>query len=393
MTETDPLGQPGRLAKDVAAHAASSIRPTSFLHERWPAADVERWSAELRPRLIDLLHYAPPPVDLAPELLSREDHGDHVRERLTFATSPWSRVPCDLLIPKRPRDGAWPAPAVVALHCHSGVYRWGIEKIVEAADPAHEHPFLPSFRDRAYGGRGYANALARRGYVVAVIDAYYFGQRGLGYPHGQWPEPYRADEASLEPDTDPWLSLLTRAHREQQGRVAGAIFQAGATWPGLHVWDDRKTIDLLQSRPEVDPSRIGTVGLSVGGYRAAHLVAADERIRAAAVVGWMCSFAELWPLSAWPNTVGWMHYVPGLFPQLDLPDVALLACPRPLLVIQGSQDRLFPLDGVKRTLAHIRAGYEKAGAAERYASTIYDAPHRFDLAMQQEAFAWLDRWL
>jgi dienelactone hydrolase len=264
---------------------------------------------------------------------------------------------------------------------------------VEPADPAADHPFLRAFRERAYGGRGYANELARRGYVVAVIDAFYFGERGLGYPHGAWPEPYRAEEAALAPDSEAWLALLTRAHREVQGRVAGALFQAGVTWPGVHVWDDKRTIDYLRSRPEVDGERIGCVGLSVGGYRAAHLASADERVRAAVVVGWMCGLADLWPVSAWPNTVGWMHYVPGLFQELDLPDTAMLTCPRPLLVIQGSQDRLFPLEGVRRALARIEEAYEKADVADRYASRIYDAPHQFNLAMQEEAFAWLDRWL
>jgi hypothetical protein len=91
--------------------------------------------------------------------------------------------------------------------------------------------------------------------------------------------------------------------------------------------------------------------------------------------------------------VGWVHHVPGLYQELDLPDVAALACPRPLLVIQGSQDRLFPLDGVHRALAKIGAVYERAGIPERYAGRIYDAPHQFNLAMQDEASAWLDRWL
>jgi hypothetical protein len=107
----------------------------------------------------------------------------------------------------------------------------------------------------------------------------------------------------------------------------------------------------------------------------------------------MCRFGDLWPVMAWPNSVGWVHYVPGLYQEFDLPDVAGLACPRPLLVIQGSRDRLFPLHGVERALARIGAIYAQAGAPDRYAGRIYDAPHQFNLAMQDEAFAWLDRWL
>jgi dienelactone hydrolase len=387
---TDMLANCGEVAAAIAAAAPHS---RSFLQPHLEVHDLERWRSETRARFIDLLHYSPPACPLAPEVQHRQDHPDYRHETVWFSTAPWSRVPCDLLVPTRPRDGRWPAPAVVALHCHGGVYRWGRAKIVEPADPASDHPFLKAFRERSYGGRGYANELARRGYVVAVIDAFYFGERRLQYPHGAWPEPYRDQEASLEPDSEEWLALLHRAHREVQPRVAGALFQAGATWPGIHVWDDRRTIDYLQSRPEVDGSRIGCVGLSVGGYRAAHLVAADERIGAAAVVGWMCGFTHLWPVTDWPNTVGWMHYVPGLFQELDLPDTVTLACPRPLLVMQGSQDRLFPLSGVQHTLDRIGQAYAKVGMADRYLSRIFDAPHQFNLAMQEEAFAWFDHWL
>ncbi|MBI3971606.1 MAG: hypothetical protein HY332_09995 [Chloroflexi bacterium] len=327
------------------------------------------------------------------ELAGREDYGDHIRESIQLTTAPWSRVPCEVLIPKRPRDGRWPAPAVVALHCHGGVFRWGREKIVAPLDPAADHSVLRRYRETLYGGRGYANELARRGYVVAVIDAFYFGERRLRYPHGGWPEPYRTDEAALEPDSDEWLRLLNRVHQEIQPRVAGALFQAGVTWPGVYASDDRRTIDYLQTRADVDPDRIACVGLSVGGYRSAFLVAADERIRAAVTVGWMCGLGDLWPVGRWPNSVGWVHYVPGLYQELDLPDVASLACPRPLLVIQGSKDRLFPLEGVQRALGKLDAVYDKAGATGHFQGSIYDAPHQFNPAMQEEAFAWLDRWL
>ena len=386
----DLLANCGEFAGAVAA-AASHHR--SFLDGRYQPEDLATWSRESRAWLLNLLHCPPGGGALAPEVVGREDHGDYVRERVLLSMAPWSRVSCDLLLPKQPRGGRWPAPAVVALHCHGGVFRWGREKVVEAADPVTEHPSLRDYRARLYGGRGYANELARRGYVVACIDAFYFGERRLRWPHGRWPEPYRAEEATLTPDSEPWLRLLDRAHQEVQPRVAGALLQAGTTWPGVMVWDDRQTIDYLQTRSEVDPERIGAVGLSVGGYRCAYLAATDERVRAAVVVGWMCGLADLWPVGRWPHTMGWVHHVPGLFQECDLPDVASLACPRALFVMQGSQDRLFPLAGMERAIARIAAVYDKAGVADRFTGRIYDAPHRFDLEMQEEAFVWLDGWL
>ncbi|MGH2350399.1 MAG: dienelactone hydrolase family protein [Chloroflexota bacterium] len=377
----------------AAAIAAAAPHSRSFLASRKSAEDLGQWLAETRTRFLDLLHYTPAPCDPAPEVTARQEYGDFTRETVLLSTAPWSRIPCDVLVPKRPRDGRWPAPAVVALHCHGGVFRWGREKVIAPADGDDDHPSLRRYREALYGGRGYANELAKRGYVVAVIDAFYFGERRLRYRHGEWPEAYRAAEAALEPESEAWLKLLDRAHQEVMPRVAGALFQAGATWPGVFVWDDRRTIDYLQTRPEVDAARIGCVGLSVGGYRSALLAAADERIRAAVTVGWMCGLGDLWPIGRWPHSVGWVHYVPGLFQEMDLPDVAALTCPRALMVMQGRQDRLFPPDGMQRALDYLGATYAKAGVGERFAGRMFDVPHQFNLGMQEEAFAWLGRWV
>lgn len=377
----------------AAAIAGAARHDRSFVEERYQAGDLRAWLDETRARYLDLLHYAPPAADLAPEVVHREDYGDFTRETLWITTAPWSRIPCDILIPKRPRGGQWPAPAVVALHCHGGVFRWGREKVIASADPASDHPFMQRYRESMYGGRGYANELARRGYVVASIDAFYFGERRLRYAHGDWPEAYRAAEAALEPDSEQWLTLLNRAHQETQARVAGALFQAGVTWPGVFVSDDRRTIDYLQSRPEVDAQRIGCVGLSVGGYRSELLTAADERIRAAVAVGWLCGLGDLWPVGRWPNSMGWVHYIPGMYQELDLPDLTMLACPRPLLIMQGRKDRLFPPESSLQAFDRIGAAYAKAGVAERFTGRMFDVPHQFNLSMQEEAFDWLDRWL
>ena len=192
---------------------------------------------------------------------------------------------------------------------------------------------------------------------------------------------------------DEWLTLLDRAHKETQARVAGALFQAGVTWPGVLVWDDRRTIDYLLSRPEVDPQRIGCVGLSVGGYRSALLAAVDERIRAAVAVGWLCGVADLWPVGRWPHSLGWVHYVPGMYQELDLPDAMALACPRALLVMQNRDDLHFPRAGMERAVQRIAASYAKAGVENRFRARIDDGGHEFNVAMQDEAFAWLDEQL
>jgi dienelactone hydrolase len=372
------------------AAAAAAPHDRSFLARQWSGGDLAAWLGETRPRLVDLLHYAPALSDPAPELVATIAHDGFRQETLWISTAPWSRVRCEVLIPDRPRDGDWPAPAVVALHCHGGWYRWGREKVVAAEDPATEHPALLRYRRQNYGGRGYANELARRGYVVAAIDMFYFGERRLLWQHAGWPEPYRGEEAALEPDSEPWLTLLNRAHKETQARVAGALFQAGVVWPGVLAWDDRRTVDYLASRPEVDPDRIACVGLSVGGYRSALLAAVDDRIRAAVAVGWLCGLGEFWPVGRWPNSLGWVHYVPGMYQELDLPDAMALTMPRALMVMQNRDDLLFPVEGMERAVERIAASYAKAGLEGRFRARIGDGPHEFNIAMQEEAFAWLD---
>src|SRR5262249_20953617 len=152
-----------------------------------------------------------------------------------------------------------------------------------------------------------------------------------------------------------------------------------------------RTVDYLVTRPEVNPERIGCVGLSVGGLRSCHLAALDDRIRAAVIVGWMASYpAQL--RKKIRNTIGFTKLVPGLMQHLDYPDVAALAMTAALLVINGSRDGLFDLEGVKQCLAKLTACYAKAGQPERFRGRLYEAPHEFNAAMQQEAWDWLARW-
>ena len=88
-----------------------------------------------------------------------------------------------------------------------------------------------------------------------------------------------------------------------------------------------------------------------------------------------------------------MHFLPGLHPWLDLTDVAALHAPHALMVQQCRKDGLFTLDGMEESLRQIGAAYAKAGVADKYVGRMYDAPHQFSLAMQEDAFAFFDRHL
>jgi dienelactone hydrolase len=369
----------GSLYPFVESQAVRGEFSLSFLRSEFD--DLAAWKTKARAVLRELLHYAPSPVPPAPETLERVDRGDHVLEKVAFNTTADLRVPAYVLVPKPTPRGA---PGLIALHDHGGFYFWGKEKLV-AVDG--EHPALAAFKRESYAGRSIATDLARRGYVVLVIDMFYWGDRRMVLPSDA-PD-WRERPATISAER---VAAFNRRAGESEDLVARTIGAAGFTWPGVMFWDDVRSVDYLASRPEVDPRRIGCVGLSVGGVRAAHLAALDDRIRAAVVVGWMTSFPFQLRHHV-RNTIGHTKLVPGLYRHLDYPDVASLAMPTPLLVINGSRDELFHPEGVRASFARLEACYAKAGVRERVRTRLYDAPHELNAEMQAEAWAWLDTHL
>lgn len=372
-----PEAQMGSLYPFVRATAERSTLPLSYLSGRF--ADLETWKREGRVTVRRLWQYDPPTCAPQPEVIERTDCGAYLREKLYFHTTPDIRVPAYLLLPN---DGRPKHPAIVALHDHGAFFVWGKEKLVELPG---EHPTLTEFKRQYYGGRSIADELARRGYVVLVIDMFYWGERRMLLPGD--PPSYR--------DRDRMTAEEVRAFNARASAstslVATGLFEAGITWSGVMFTDDLRSVDYLASRPEVDPERIGCCGLSVGGFRAAHLAGLDERIKAAVVVGWMATYGSM--LQSHLTSIGFMKVIPGLYQQMDLPDIAAMTCPGGLMVIHGTQDALFPNSGVQEAYAKIRAVYERAGVPERFAGVTFDGPHQFNAEMQDRAFAWLDRWL
>ena len=359
----------------------------SFLEPRWKSLD--EWKAAARVELRDRLGYAPSARPLGSELVRREERDGFTVEVVRIHATESYDIPARVLVPK---GAGGRRPAVLALHCHSGRYTWGQEKILSSpGEPA----FVTAFREGTYG-RPWAEALARRGYVVIVIDAFYFGERRLRAeeldPARVFPEVREAHAAIRKhsPGSEEWTAAINRVCSFYEHITAKGITATGATWGGIHVWDDMRAVDYLCGRADVDPARIGCAGLSGGGFRAAMTIGADPRIKAACVTGWMCTFAHLLPRHLRHT---WMVFTPGLRRALDLPDVAALHAPGALLVQQCRRDQLFPMEGMEAAVEKLGRAYAKAGVPERFKGSFHDLPHSFVPAMQEEAFDWLDRWL
>ena len=372
----------GSLFPIIESEAVKGEFPLSFLNPKF--RNVKRWKREARGKLLELLHYAPQKCDPKAEVVEKVDLGDHVREKVYFSTTPVIRVPAYLLVPKTKRERGQKLPAIIALHDHGGFYLWGKEKLVGVEGEA---PVLKKWREDYYGGRSIAEVLVKQGYVVLVIDMFYWGERRmmLADDAADW----RERPATISAER---ISAFNQRASQSEQLVGRTIFSAGFTWAGLMFWDDVRSVDYLMTRPEVDEKRIGCVGLSVGGLRSAHLAALDDRIKAAVAVGWMTSFPAQLKKHV-RHTIGHTKVVPGLYRYLDYPDVASLAMPAALMVINGRKDSLFELDGVERAFEKLNRCYRKARIPERIATRMYDAPHEFNGEMQEEAWAWLKRWV
>lgn len=343
--------------------------------------DLEAWRAEGRAKIFELMSYRPEAVNPRPRVLDRVDRGDYIRERLTFWTTPGVEVPAFFFIPKRAKI---PVPAVVALHDHGGFYYWGKEKLVETDG---EHPMLAAYRKEYYDGVSFPAVLAQRGYAVIVIDMFYHGERRLILDEDL--ENHSNDRSRVE--TEETIRKIHQRAGSSEAVVFRNIIHSGFTWGGVLAWDDIRTVDYLQTRPEVDPNRIACAGLSVGGWRTVFLAGLDPRIKAACVVGWMTSLRYLIPHHEIYTVPAAM--IPGLLDYLDYPDIATLAMPRPILVVHGKQDTLFPPEGVQAAMDTLGQAYQAIGQTERFDTWIFDGPHKFPLAAQQKMMAWFDRWV
>lgn len=253
-------------------------------------------------------------------------------------------VPAILLIPDRRHT---PAPGLLFIHWHGGMYDLGKEMLLKGVDvqPA------------------YAPVCAEKGLVTLAIDSWCFGERKHA-EHGRTGE------------EDAFKLMLWR------GQVL---------W-GMMMFDEFRALDYLASRPEVDPERLGATGMSMGSTKAWWLAALDPRVRLCIDVCCLTDFDELIRTNALREH-GIYYYVPSLLKHFQTAQINELIVPRPHLSVNGRKDSLTPPAGVERVREHLLPLYRKYGSEEACRIELFDCEHVETPEMRRLILEWLDRYL
>jgi dienelactone hydrolase len=301
--------------------------------------EFARWRDRFRLRLGELLAPWPEPVPLDLEITEEVACDGYVRQRVIFDTEHLMSVPAYLLIPD---DRVAPGSAVLAVHGHGP----GKSRVC-GLDP------------EGVPGGDYAAELARRGHVVLAPDLRCFGERADWNP----PDHYGCDTNLVHQVMGGWNPLTQ------------------------NLWDLSRSLDVLEAHPLVDPGRMGMAGFSYGGTVTLFLAAWDPRVAAAVVAGYFSSWGESHKV---PWNMCGSQVLFGMLGRMEHADVGALVAPRPLLVVSGREDLLFPVATAVESVARLRKVYDQFGAGDRLDHDVFDGEHQWHGA---RAYPFFDRWL
>ena len=339
-----------------------------------PIRNFKKWKKAARAKVFECM-MTPPKAAAAwnMEVLGEEQRDGYKAQKIAFNINAYSRITAYLLIP----DGKGPFPTVNALHDHGAHLFIGKEKMIrpfftpEEQDAPAKQALCQEILDDAdawarqlYDNQYVGDYLAKHGYVVFSADAPMWGERGR----------------------------KEGVDRNKYDLIAGNMMMLGRDLSAFMTYDDISSTEFLASLPMVDAKRIGCVGCSMGAYRSWMLSALSDRIKAGASICWMITTdAQLTRRFGRKENGGFANCIPGLRQYLDYPHIASLACPKPMLFINGTKDKLFPVPGVKDAFSEMHQVWKSQGADNLLDTELWDIPHSCGLKAQEKMLEFLDR--
>jgi dienelactone hydrolase len=163
------------------------------------------------------------------------------------------------------------------------------------------------------------------------------------------------------------------------------------------VWDNMRAIDLLETLSEVDASRIGCIGHSLGGHNAIFTAAFDPRIKATVSNCGFCTFQKddvpSWTGPRYMPRIATVYGNDARRVPFDFPELIGLLAPRPFLACAAEGDSDFDLAGVKQCVEAARSAYDLYKQPAALEAFYYPGPHAFPQQARQRAYEFLDRHL
>lgn len=273
---------------------------------------------------------------LQPRTLEVRDFPAYRREKFVFRSRPGVSVLGYLLTP---RDTRPPHPAMICVPGHGR----GVDDIVGIDAQGRDRT------DQSGYQHDFAIQVAEHGMAAVAIEPLAFGCRRDPVTRKKG-----AEATACQPS-------------------AGAAMLLGQTMLGWRVHDVMRAIDWIETRPELDPRRVGCMGISGGGTVTTFAGALEPRIRAAMISGYLNTFRDC--IMSLSHCID--NYVPGILNWTEMYDVASLIAPRPLFVESGTKDDIFPIEASKASFARVQKVYEVFDAAANVQQEVFEGEHSF----------------
>lgn len=303
-----------------------------------PPTTLKQW-AQRRANLGKRMRAAMGPVPdkdcpLEPRVLGTLKRDDYRIEKVIFQSRPDVWVTASAYVPTKVKGKV---PAVLVVHGHwRGARR---DPVVQA---------------RCLG-------LVKLGFFVLAVDAFGSGERYTAPAPGTY-----------------------------HGALYGAtLWPTGHTLLGMQVYDNRRAVDYLGTRSEVDATKLGVTGASGGGNQSMYAGALDDRIGAVVPV---CSVGTYQSYLHAACCV--CEVLPGALSFTEEGEVLGLVAPRALMVINATKDGFqFSVGEAKKSLAMASAIFKVAGVHDKVKHLTFESPHAYNKEMREAMYGWMTLWL
>ena len=323
-----------------ALHLSPSVYHRALLDRTVPAlaydgGEVRPWQARLRRRLRMLLGDRPATrVPLRPRLLWRRTHPLGVIEKVAFTAEPCADVVAYVCLP-----AAAPPPYTFMI-CLQG-HTTGMHQSIAVEQADETKPFAVE------GDRDFALGCLQRGVAALCIEQRAFGER----------------LEKVQRITAPMGCFDATMQAQMLGK----------TLIGERVFDVDRGIDYLQARGDADMKRVGVMGNSSGGAISLYAAAVLPRLSFAMPSCYFCTFRD--------SLMAMYHceenYIPGLLKVADMPDLMGLFAPKPVVLVAGRDDPMFPIAATRRAFRQLKNIYAACGAEDRCHLVVGPGGHRF----------------